>query len=60
MGGRSNAKVRYIPDPDEVIVASKLLIAQGLSKDKAEAVSSSVPSVFAPPLLLVSLLTKAR
>ena len=48
LGGRSNAKVRYIPDPDEVVVSRKLLIDQGLPKDKADAVSSSVPSVFCP------------
>ena len=48
LGGRSNAKVRYIPDPGETVVARRLLLEQGLSEDKAESISSSVPSVFCP------------
>ena len=40
LGGSSNVKVRYIPDPGEAVVARKLLLEQGLSKDKAESVSS--------------------
>ena len=48
LGGDSDAKVRYIPDPGEAVVSRRLLIDQGLAKDKAESISSSVPSVFCP------------
>jgi hypothetical protein len=43
-----SARVLYIPDPEQVASAEKLMVAQGAKPADAKKVSSSVPSIFCP------------
>ena len=43
-----NSRVLYVPDPEQVSIAEKLLIKQGAKKDDAAKVAESVPVIFCP------------